>query len=131
MRQVGFNRSCFLLQLVLSWECFMSITSSLRRLSLYLVFSLFLNPHPSNRVSCSVHALRISDRVHFERPPTRLWSFTGVSFFSFPIRSIFKIALSWRRDSILRPSERMHRRKSRAFSPKTTVSWPVNKVITY
>ena len=27
----------------------------------------------------------------------------------------------WRRDSISRPSEKMHR--SRAFSPKTTVSW--------
>ena len=54
-------------------------------------------------------ALRASDRVHFfERPPARLWSFTGARlFFVSNSFNFYVIASSWRPDSILRPSERM------------------------
>ena len=117
MRQVGFNRSCFLLQLVLSWECFMSIMSSLRRLSLYLV-----------SLSFSIHILRIESLVPFmpyesqiesissTRPRVygRSWACACFVSNSFD----FKIASSWRRDSILRPSERMHRRKKLCILPQ-------------
>ena len=80
-------------------------------------FSLCLSPHPSYRVSYS-HLT--SFRSSPFRTPARasMWSFKGVRLFRFQIRfSIlmrWRKLVSWRRDSILRPSERM--------------SWQVSKV---
>ena len=65
-----------------------------------------LTPHPSNQVSCSVHALRAWDRVLFSSALARLWSFTGAPVFPFLIRFSINCS-SWRQDSISRPSERM------------------------
>ena len=74
--RLGSNRSCFLAATIL-----------LGMLHVYLsLLSFFLSLssiHILRIKSLSHDALRASDRVHFARPPARIWSFTGVRLFRF------------------------------------------------
>ena len=119
----AFNWSCFLLHILgmlhVSWsfnshssnwfliyvtrflECFMPV---LRPPSTSFSILSLSNSHPSNRV---LFALRASDRVHSENARPRVFVVVHgpalcVSSNSFD----FFHCSSWRRDSILRPSER-------------------------
>ena len=124
--EAGFNWSCFLLHILWNASCFngRSIHILLNRFQdsfLGMLHALFLRP-PSwrfSRFSLSFQftffessllfpALRVSDRVLFSnaRPRVYVVVHRRSLVFSFPICSM-KIASSWRRDSILRPSKRM------------------------
>ena len=109
--EAGSNRSDFLLQLFFL-ECFMSIFLASHFFSLS-----FFNSHPSNHVSFS-HILRAWDWVQFfPSAPSRASvvvhgrafpDYVSNSFLQFVRKNYFKLVCqSWRRDSILRPSERM------------------------
>ena len=78
-----------------SWECFMSVTSSLRRLSLYLVSLSFFNSHPSSRVFFTPYELEIES---VSSALARLWSFTGVPVFRFQFVPIKLLELAARFD---------------------------------
>ena len=108
-----------MLQLGLWNASCLHFTSSLLDVFLSLTrFSLCLSPHPLNRVSfSSLYELQIESIP--KRPPARLCGRSRACIFvSFPNRSIFVIASSWCRDSILRPSE-------------STVPWPTSKSLLF
>ena len=111
---------CFLLQLDLR-ECFMPTDAFF----LYLGSLSPFNSHPLYRVSSSnLTSFRSSP---FRAPAGASMVVHGRALVSSPNFSLYVSILcdgkffSWRRDSILRPSERMN--SSRPFFPKTTVSW--------
>ena len=103
---VGSNRACFLLQL--DRECFMPTGA----FSLYLGSLSLSSIHILRIESLILQILRASDRVPSERRPARLCgrSRACACFVSnFPEVSIVCDGkFSWRRDSILCPSERMN-----------------------
>ena len=80
----GSNRSCFVLQLDLGM--LRTITSSLDVFLFSRFFSLFLSPHPSNRVSFS--RLKSFRSSPFRTPARASMVVHGRALVSFPIRSI-------------------------------------------
>ena len=95
--KMSFNCPCFLLQLAFL-ECFMSILSSLMASFLFLSLqstsfesSLLFTPY-----ELEIESVQARSCVNGR---------SRACLFSFPICSMY--ASSWRRDSILRPSERM------------------------
>ena len=108
-------------------ECFMFHVSK-RQIHIYTFFTSFesslffpltslglsLRVRARSRITGRSRACLLLFRLRFQFRSIFLSLFFSLSFFR-----------NWRRDSILRPSERMHeRKKCCAFFLKTTVPWP-------